>query len=161
MDLSKITLKYLFWTMTTVLLVGTGTSFLFTPVHMFHCLNPLAMALGIVILIVYSPGWVDAWKNRFESITPAHLLTFGVSLNWLGFIVRLGRWYFTAAEPANGMPQWFYNVGLWVSIWAGLFLIGAAQLVTKPYRVSTLISIFLMVFALLFAIDFTDILVLD
>ena len=147
--------------MLAVATFGSLTSLLFVPHQMFHFLNPLSLSLGVIVLIVYSGGWVDAWKNRFDTITPAHMLTFGVSLNWLGFMIRLGRWYFTNSEPAGGISQWFYNVGLWVSIWAALFLIGAAQLVTKPYKTDTLVVIFLMVFALLATIDFTDILVLD
>jgi hypothetical protein len=153
-------IKNLLISMLVVLSAGIGISFLFTPVEMFHFINPLAMALGLVILIVYSGGWIDAWRNRFQNITPAHFLTFGVTLNWLGLIFRLGRWYFTNEHP-TGHPEafWIYNLGLWISIWAGVFLIGAAQLVTNAYKTSTLIVVFLAIFAFLVWIDYTHILV--
>ena len=154
MKINNISVQYLFWSMIAVLVLGTGSSLLFTPVQMFHIINPIAIALGVIIIIVYSPGWIDAWKNKFETITPAHLLTFGVSLNWLGMTIRMGRWYYTGSNPDDDFDQWFYNLGLWISIWAGIFLIGAAQMVTKPYKIDTLIVIFASVLALLLYLSY-------
>lgn len=127
----------------------------FLPTSIFHIINPLAIAIGVVLIIVYGEGLLDAWRYRKQGVTPAHLLTIGVVLNWTGMIIRMARWYVTGQHPSVlfDLDFWFYNLGLWMSIWGGLFLIGAAGVVAKPYRFSTLLVIFILIVV---ALTFTD-----
>jgi hypothetical protein len=131
--------------------VFLGLSVVFPPGTMFHILNPIAIATCVIMIMTYSPVIKDAWRNRTEGITPAHLLGFGITLNWVGLAIRMIRWYITGTEPSVtwDIEFWFYNFGLWISVWAGLFLYGAASLATKPRKISTLFSIFFLVVAVL------------
>lgn len=130
-------------------ILGFITSFLVAPMTIFHITNPLAIALGVILIWVYGRGVIDAFKS--EEVSPAHLLTFGVVLNWIGMTVRMGRWYIAGAHPAvqDNLDFWLYNFGLWISIWAGLFLIGASKLSVPNIKPSTLLVVFLLVFGFL------------
>lgn len=132
-------------------ILGVVTSFLVPPMVVFHITNPLAIALGVVLIWVYGRGITDAFRNRTETVTPAHLLTFGVVLNWIGMTVRMGRWYFTGEHPSvqDNVDFWIYNFGLWVSIWAGLFLLGASKLSVPNVKPGTLLVVFFTIFGFL------------
>lgn len=113
----------------------------------FHLLNPISIAMGVLLVIVYSSGLINLLKTGSNGASPAHLLTIGVALNWLGMIIRMARWFVTGEHPAvtSDIDYWFYNFGLWISIWAGMFLLGAANIAVKPIRISTMVTIFLLV----------------
>lgn len=121
----------------------------------FHLLNPISIAIGILLILVYGRGLMDALYNH-NQITPAHLLTFGVTINWSGMIWRMARWYITGEHPAvsSEIDFWVYNIGLFTSIWAGLFLLGAAKLVEgTKFRGSTLAVIFFLIFCSLLYVE--------
>jgi hypothetical protein len=130
-----------FWT------VFAGLSLVFSPATIFHILNPISIASGVALIITYAPAIRDAWENRSEGVSPAHMLAIGIALNWIGLVIRMMRWYITGASPATtwDLEFWFYNFGLWVSIWAALFIYGAASLVTPGRKLSTMLAIFLFI----------------
>lgn len=111
------------------------TSFVLPEGDVFHILDAMFVATGFCVVWTYYPGLTDMWRNRTARITAAHWLTVGVTANWIGGMIRLGRWYITEAEPATGNAAWAYNVGLWISITAGWLLIGAVAATDETWNV--------------------------
>lgn len=151
----RFTINQLLWFTGAIWSVFAAITYFWSPEFIFHLINPISIALGAVLILVYSSGLWQLIKDpekRKQGISPAHLLTFGVTLNWIGMVTRMARWYFTGQHPAVmfNAEFWFYNFGLWVSIWGGLLLLGAASLAIKPFKGTTMIAVFLVVFAFLF-----------
>lgn len=121
----------LFWTALVTIVLFAVTSYAFPPNHVFHLLNAVAISSAAILIASYSPSLWDAYKQRDNHVTPGHLLGFGVTLSWAGLLIRLSRWLLTSTEPSAGTEQWFYNVGLWISIASALLLVGAVAL-TEP-----------------------------
>lgn len=96
------------------------------PAHIvFHCLNAIILSAGLTVMWVWLPAAMDAWRNRDGGVTTAHWLTFGILAYSFGTFVRLVRWYFTNEVPSDGIEQWTYNLGLWISVTGCWFLVAA------------------------------------
>lgn len=81
-----------------------------------------------IVQVGFSWPYVERLRATFgvgPGLSAGHLLTFGIMVNWLGFIGRLGRWYISGAHPTESYELWFYNIGLWVSVVGGWLLTGA------------------------------------
>lgn len=96
--------------------------------QVFHYLNAVAVSAGIITIASYAPAVWYAWHDKEEGLRPAHLLAFGVTTNWIGFLIRLGRWFVVDGVPAPGIAQAFYNFGMWISITAAALLVAALAL---------------------------------
>lgn len=151
--MQRFSIKQLIWFTGIVWSIFAVIAIVIPSSMVFHLINPISIALGVVLVMVYSAGLIQLLKEGPWSsvITPAHLLTFGITLNWVGMIVRMARWFVTGEHPSvvSDIDFWIYNFGLWVSIWAGTFLLGAASVAIKPFKVSTMLTIFLIVFSFL------------
>jgi hypothetical protein len=151
----KLSLSQILIFTAVVWLAYFGITYILPPEEVFHVLNPTIISLAIVLVIVFSRGLFDIFKHvdfRTAVAEPAHLLIFGIILDWIGMIIRMGRWYFLNKHPivSYDVEFWIYNFGVWMSVWAGLFLFGAASIAVRPFKLSTLVVLFLVIFALLF-----------
>lgn len=158
----KFTLKQILIFSALVWSAFIGITLYVPPEEVFHFINPISMALAVVVIMVYGRGALDAFRSQ-DGVTLPHLLTFGVVLNWTGLIIRMARWYLTGSHPSVSfdLEFWFYNLGLWISIWAGLFLLGAAGLTGREYKTGTLTVIFLLIFGFLTWLGFADLVVIQ
>jgi hypothetical protein len=137
----------------------------------FHILDAVIIASGLMVLYVFMPGLVDAWRKRSNHIQAAHLLTLGIVSNWIGTVIRLARWYVTDADPSIfgphcslckgveeiGYAQWAYNIGMWISITAAFVLVGAVALTDLNWtggRTLVTLGVFAMSLAFALFIDY-------
>jgi hypothetical protein len=132
--------------------------------EVFHYIRPAFMSLIFVIILVYSRGLPDVWKNR-NDISPSRLLILGVLLAGVGGLTRLARWYLTSdtshAAAETEFEFWFYNIGLGFGLWGGMFLLGAAKLAVQTFTPGTLLVIYAALFGILLYVDLANITVIQ
>jgi len=126
-----ISLKNILLCTLAIIIPGALVNYLLPATILFHLINPLAVALAIVVLITYGRGLIISLCIEQNPISPAHILIIGIMLNWIGIIARTGRWFFIEAEPIFSFDYAFYNVGLLLSILSALFLLWAAHVVVR------------------------------
>jgi len=136
-----------------LLLPGVLATVYISPQELFHYIHPLTISISILVVLVYFIGAIESWSSNGHKLTPAHILTLGIILNWIGFSIRIGRWFFTQDEPDFPFEYGYYNLGLWLSTWAGIFMLAAAGLVVKRPKILTLLVAFVSIAALLYYFD--------
>jgi len=123
----------------------------------FHLLNAAGVSAALVTIGAYAPVVWDSIKNR--RLFPGHVLAMGVCTNWLGFIIRIIRWF--GPQGHNAPPPhewWLYSFGIVVSLTGALLLIGALALQDPqwpPRRLLAHIGIFLVLTFGLWQLDHT------
>ena len=94
-------------------------------IHLFHILNAMLLALSVSILVAFGPGAFRLLTTPGK-ISPAGVLVSGITLNWLGVLLREISFYVGpegGPEHLSADPVWL--IGLWMSVTAGALLLAA------------------------------------
>jgi len=137
-----MTTRQFVWGM-LVIWVALGFATVFMPQEfVFDYLTSMGIAAGLIVILVFTPVVVDAWRSE-GSLQPGHMLALGIVANWTGLAIRLQRFYVSTEHPAwSAFPSWAYNFGLWLTLTASGLMVGSVALTDPPWTAYRMWAIF-------------------